>query len=365
MTLLALAQRPGREPGTGGRRLLSLLGPILVLGAVVLLGGLTQYLKEGHLRYLSPTNQALILTQTVMVAVAAVGMTIVIISGGIDLSVGSVVALTAVAAAWVVRALAPEGAAALEGPGAAAIAVLALLAAVAVGAAVGATSGAIVTGLRIPPFIATLGMMALARGAAKWLGGNMKIDAPATWISGFTRATLKPLGWFPASSPAVRAYVTDAAVSPAVLAALAVAVAAAVVLRHTRFGRHVFAIGSSEATARLCGVAVERTKVLLYTAAGALFGLAGAMAFGYNSVGDPTGAVGMELEVIAAVVIGGGSLSGGSGTIFGTIVGALLVANLRNLCRLLDLPDYYSDMVVGAVIVGAVALDRLRHRRAG
>ena len=361
----------GRAPARA-RRLLAALGPVLVLVAVILLGGLTQYVKEGEVKYLLPVNQALILTQTVMVAVAAVGMTLIIIGGGIDLSVGSVVALTGVAAAWVVRAMAPDQAAALRGAGAVTVPLAALAAAVAMGAAVGALNGIVITGLRLPPFIATLGMMASARGAAKWIGGNMKIDAPMTWLSGLTSGRLKPLAWLDGplarlgvGSAAARAWVTEAAVSPAVVLALALALAAAVVLRLTRFGRHLFAIGSNEATARLCGVAVERTKVLVYTVAGALFGLAGGLLFGYNGVGDPTAAGGLELDVIAAVVIGGGSLSGGSGTVLGTIVGALLMAHLRNWCALLGLPNYVSDMIVGAVIVGAVALDRLRHRRAG
>jgi ribose/xylose/arabinose/galactoside ABC-type transport system permease subunit len=334
------------------------LAPLAGLALIVGVGGLVQYLLEGHVRYLSPQNQATILVQSVTVAIAAVGMTVIIISGGIDLSVGSVVALTAVAAAWVVRASAPESAR-LAGAEALYVPVLALVAAVAVGGAAGAVNGCVITGLRLPPFIATLGMMALARGTAKWLGANQKIDAPLNWLSGFTEKNLPLFEW----DWAALGWRGPVAISPAVLVTLAVAAGAVVVLRYMRFGRHVFAIGSNEATARLCGIRVERTKVRIYTAAGMLFGLAGATNFGINAIGSPTTARGMELDVIAAVVIGGGSLAGGSGTILGTLVGALLMAQLRNFCVLVGWPNYVQDMVVGAIIIAAVALDRLRHRR--
>ena len=131
-------------------------------------------------------------------------------------------------------------------------------------------------------------------------------------------------------------------------------------LRYTRFGRHLFAIGSSERTARLCGVRIDRTKAAVYTIAGAFAALAGVMEFSKLSVGDPTVSIGLELDVIAAVIIGGGSLSGGKGSVIGTIAGAAIMAVIQIGCSQQGLPNWVQQIVTGSIIVGAVALDRLR-----
>ncbi len=141
------------------------------------------------------------------------------------------------------------------------------------------------------------------------------------------------------------------------------ALATAVVLRYTRLGAHIFSIGSNEKTARLCGVHVERVKVTVYTLTGALAGLTGVLQFSRLTVGDPTVAVGLELDVIAAVVIGGGSLSGGEGTVTGTLVGAFIVTVIRAGTSQMGLPNWVQEIVTGTIIVAAVAIDRWRHRR--
>jgi ribose transport system permease protein len=397
---------PAAAPAS--RRLVGLLGPLLGLVVVIVAGGMAEYLKpplgglfsdlihgrELHglseyfrgatINYWSPQNQCMILTQTIMVAIGAIGMTMIIISGGIDLSVGSAVALSAVASAWVVRRFSPADAAAagLSGDIAVWLPLLALGVGIAVGTAVGATNGVLITRLKLAPFIITLGMMSFARGTAKWVANLERIATPSNWIMTFTEPRItfvdimlrqnaaggaSPVFVFPFFSLPVpwwpERWTGPVQTSWAVLLTIGLAIGAAVLLARVRFGRHVFAIGSNEATARLCGVRVERTKVWIYGLAGTLFGLAGVTDYGRLTVGDPTTAIGKELDIIAAVVIGGGSLSGGSGSIFGALIGALLMAHLRNLCSHLDLPNFVQEMVVGAVIVVAVWLDSLRQKK--
>jgi ribose transport system permease protein len=213
------------------------------------------------------------------------------------------------------------------------------------GALCGVATGLLVTRLRLVPFIATLGMMLLVRGAAKGLSDERRIEAPVTWLNDLLRAVsagggmLVPWGIW-------------------ITAGLAFLVAG--VLMYTRFGRHLFAIGSNERTARLCGVAVERCKLEVYTIAAGLAGLAGVMQFSKLSVGDPTVAVGLELDVIAAVIIGGGSLSGGRGSVFGTVLGATIMAVIQLGCSQKGLPNWVQQIVTGGIIVLAVALDRWR-----
>jgi len=350
-------------PLSRSSRLVNLAGPFLALLAVVFAGGIAEFVKEGSLNYWSPQNQVMILAQTVTVMIGALAMTIIIISGGIDLSAGSLIALTAVTSAWIVREFAPAGQVRLAGDQTAWLPVAALAAGVLMGAAAGGTSGLLITRLRLMPFIATLGMMSFARGAAKGISQQQRIEAPLNWIRDFTDSDLvlwrMDLDWGPLH------WKGPVAISGAVVLTIVLAAAVAVLLARTTFGRHVFAIGSNEAAARLCGVRVERTKWLIYMIAGAMFGLAGVTDYGRLSVGDPSTAIGKELDIIAAVVIGGGSLSGGSGSVLGSIIGAILMAHLHNLCVHLGLPNWVQEMVVGAVIVVAVALDRLRRRKLG
>lgn len=288
-------------------------------------------------------NLELIARQTAIVGLAGLGMTVVMIAGGIDLSVGSVVALSTVVVAGMLQLH--------DGRTVAAWPVLWPLAAagagVLTGAACGWVNGFLITRLRVVPFIVTLGTLLLLRGAAKGLAHEQKIDAPTTWLNELLATLQTSQRWL--------------LVPAGVWITLALALVVAGLLRYTRLGRHAFAIGSNEQTARLCGVAVERVKIIVYVLGGAAAGLAGLLQFSRLSVGDPTVAIGMELNVIAAVVIGGGSLTGGQGSVPGTIVGALIMTIIGSGCSHLGLANWVQEIITGAIIVIAVALDRLRN----
>jgi ribose transport system permease protein len=310
------------------RRWIGRAGPALGLILVILVFAL---LTDAPGRYLSAFNLRIVLSQTVIVALGAIGMTMIIVSGGIDLSVGASIALAGVIAALCLQAGWPPS--------------LAVLAAVVVGGVVGFTNGAMITALRVVPFIVTLGMLGIARGVAKWLAREQTVNAPATWVNDLLVTFPKP-AWL---------------VLPlGVWITLALAVLAALVLRRTVFGRRIFALGSNEAAARACGIDTGRLKIATYTFAGLLFGFAGVMQMSRLRQGDPTVANGAELDIIAAVVIGGGSLSGGEGTILGSLIGALIMAFLRNGCQQMGWPNYIQEIIIGVIIVLAVALDRLR-----
>jgi ribose transport system permease protein len=248
--------------------------------------------------------------------------------------VGSVVALTSVVGATLlVKDASPA---------------TALTVTILAGGVIGLVNGAIVGGFRMLPFIVTLGMMGVARGAAKWLAGNQTVNPPETPVNDIMGLVAPeqllplPLG---------------------VWIVLGLAIVMAVMMRQTIFGRYIFAIGSNEATARLCGIRVQLHKVLIYTLAGLFFGLAGLMQLSRLTQGDPTVAIGLELDIIAAVVIGGASLSGGTGSILGSMIGALIMAVLRNGSNQMGWPTYMQEIIIGCVIILAVGLDKLRQSR--
>jgi ribose transport system permease protein len=306
------------------RRAAPFLGLALVMIVFAWLSGSPE-------RYLSVPNIRIVLAQTVIVALGAIGMTMIIVSGGIDLSVGSSIALTGVLTALALsHGWSPA---------------YAVLLAIVAGGSVGLINGVAITTLKVVPFITTLGMLGIARGLAKWAAGEMTVAAPSTWINELAVT-------FPAASWMI--------VAPGVWLALVLAIAAALLMGNTVFGRHVFALGSNEAAARACGLGVKQLKITIYTIAGLFFGLAGVMQMSRLRQGDPTVAVGAELDIIAAVVIGGGSLNGGEGSIRGSMIGALIMAFLRNGCQQVGWPNYIQEIIIGVIIVAAVAVDRLQ-----
>jgi ribose transport system permease protein len=314
--------------GARRRQVLARLGPFLGLIAVI---AVFAVMTDSPSQYLSVRNFRIVVAQTVIVALGAIGMTMIIVSGGIDLSVGSAIALTGVVTALGLR----DGMTPL----------LALLLGVAAGGVIGLVNGLAITRLKVIPFIATLGMLGVARGVAKWVADQQTVNIPETWINELAVTFPRP-EWL--------------IVAPGVWLTVILAVLAALVLRRTVFGRRVFAIGSNEAAARACGIPVDRMKIWIYGLAGLLFGLSGVMQMSRLRQGDPTVAIGTELDVIAAVVIGGGSLNGGVGTILGSMIGASIMAVLRNGSQQMGWPNYIQEIIIGAIIVAAVAVDRVR-----
>jgi len=302
------------------------LGPLLALGLLYVL--FTVLAPDTFAR---ETNLVTMLRQTAVVGICAVGMTFTIVLGGIDLSVGSAVALTTVVVAECLRAgLGPIAASALG---------------VVTGGLIGWCNGALVTGLKISPFIVTLGTMSVLRGVAKGLADEQKIDADPRGLDRL-----------------MQGHAGSLALPPGVWLMLAATVFGVGLLTYTQRGRQIVAVGSNAETARLCGISIPKTTLFVYALSGLLVGLSGVLEFSTLTVGDPTDSVGLELEVIAAVVIGGGSLSGGQGSAAGTLVGALLLTVIKAGCTHLGFPNWVQEIFTGFIIVVAMSIDRLRQR---
>jgi len=333
-----------REPTAGrrrtrARRLPSEAGILLVLLAIALAFELLGWIFVHQSFLMNGQRLVIMILQVSVIGIIAIGVTQVIITGGIDLSSGSVVALTAMVAASLaqssdaLRAVYPS---LLDLP-----VVVPVLAGLAVGAAAGLVNGSLIAATGIPPFIATLGVMVTARGLAKWYTHgqpvSMLTDAYAALGSGAV-----PVAIF-----------------------LATALLFHVALRHTRYGKYTYAIGANREAARISGIRVGRHLVVVYTIAGLLSGLAGVL----TSARAVSGQAGMgmmyELDAIAAAVIGGASLAGGVGRITGTVIGTLILGVVTSGFTFLRIDAYYQEIVKGAIIVAAVVADQYRRRRRG
>jgi ribose/xylose/arabinose/galactoside ABC-type transport system permease subunit len=425
------------------------LGPFVALLIIIAFFAVADWLSGGD-TFFTIQNLRTVSRQTCVVAVAALGMTVIVISGGIDLSVGSAIALAATVLAWgihndvallistgssfrsasmrladaqahaetaagddaarwpaeairlrdVLRGIverklttaqsAAEAAGQSESdPGEQrrrqadtrrlqskldqlldthaeikidnqwflgvhnhkATALLALVLCVATGIAAGLINGALVSTLKVVPFIVTLGTMTVFLGLGKLVPEvpiRPEIAGIPAWIGRLTWPEPEPAWMLVASG---------------VWVALMLSAALALMLRFTVLGRHIFAIGSNEAAARLCGINVRRVKLTVYALSGLFVGIAGVYNFSELSQGDPTSGMGFELRVIAAVVIGGASLSGGRGSVLGALTGAALMATITSGCTQLGLPNPIQDVIVGLIIVAAVTVDQFRQRR--
>jgi len=312
-------------------------GPWVGFVAVLALFSLLIGMKGGLGTFWSTGNLAVLLHEATIPAVVGLGMLLVLVSGGIDLSVGAVVALVTVVAMRVYTAAHAEWGAGAQ------TSLAAVAAGVAVGGACGIANGLLVTRLNLPPFVATLGMFGIARGVAVWLAGRTTLAFPDGATPDWSLALAKT------------SFLNPGLLSLAVLAGLT-----AVLLRLTVLGRHVYAVGSNEATARLCGVNVPRTKLLVYSLAGLLTGWAGVLMFAHSNSGNPTLGEQLELDVITAVVIGGASLGGGKGTVVGALLGVAILGLIKNGVSLFNVPVEMQYILIGVLLLANVALTRWR-----
>jgi ribose/xylose/arabinose/galactoside ABC-type transport system permease subunit len=298
------------------------------LGLAIGLAALMIALAIARPNFLTVGNLINLVRQISINGILAVGVTYVLLTGGVDLSLGSVVALTGVIAATFAH------------PGQYPL-IVPVLIGIAAGALCGAANGLVVTRGRLAPFVVTLGMMTSARGLALLLSGGRPVSNLTT---PFTRIGSGDFLGIPAPTWIL----------------LAVALGSHVFLRNMRMGRYVYAVGGNEDAARASGVKVKRVKMFAYTICGAMAGLAGVVLAARITTGQPNAGIGYELDAIAAVVIGGTSLSGGTGSISGTVLGALLIGVINNGLDLLNVSSYYQQVIKGLIIVGAVWLDRSR-----
>ena len=286
--------------------------------------------------FLTARNILNVLSRSSVNGVMAVGMTAVIISGGIDLSVGSMLALSGMAGAYTMLLIGGVD----SGPGAM---LIGTLVGVLCGTLCGLLNGTIITKLKLPPFIVTLGTMSAFRGISYVVNNGKPYDVPAYTTLGSG----------------------DVFGIPVCVIIFAVIVAlAGFILKYTRLGRYTYAIGSNREAAFHSGVNVDRNLVAIYTLTGLVVGIAAMIATSRTVSAQPTAGISLELDIIASVVIGGASLSGGRGSITGTIIGTLLISFLRNGCTLLGISTNVQLIVIGGIIIGAVALDQMARSKA-
>jgi ribose transport system permease protein len=289
--------------------------------------------------FLTRGNLLSIGNQVAVTAIIAIAMTMVIITAGIDLSVGSLMAFSGVLAAWLVQRLAGDG-----DPGMMTLA-LACFAAVLLSGAIGMLTGIMVTAFDIPAFIVTLAVMRIARGLAYKVA-----DGPS------------PIGIESAAFHSLSAGSLLGIPNPVILMVL-LYVLAYILMSHTALGRYIYAVGGNPEAARLSGVPVKRVLLFVYAISGAMAGLGGVMEASLFSVGNPNSGVGYELQIIAAVVVGGTSLMGGKGKVLGTLIGALILAVISNGMYLTKVDSYTQMIVFGTLILIAVLLDQLKAKR--
>lgn len=300
----------------------------------------------GNSAFLSVNNGLTILLQTAIIGLLGIGMTMVIITGGIDLSVGSVLALSGTITGLMIKAGMPV--------------VPAMFFGVVTGALCGLFNGFVITKMRITPFVATLGMMLIARGVALQLTGAAPISQLGEGFGALGNGALFRV--VEMGSNGFPKVIFPGIPYPAILL-IFMAVCVAYILNRRQIGRHIYSVGSNEEAARLSGVKVHRTKMIAYTFSGALAGLSGVVLMSRLITVQPNEGVMYELDAIAAAVIGGASLMGGVGNISGTMIGAFIIGVLRNGLNMAGTSSFIQQIVIGFVVILAVYIDQVRNRR--
>ncbi len=318
---------------TSSARARAIFSSVGMLPVLIILGALIYFLgvyQEGSSRFLTLQNISIVAQQASVNAVLGAGMTFVILTGGIDLSVGSILAAAAMVGLLISVQFGSLG----------------IPAAMLAGTAIGLANGALIAFMRLPPFIVTLGSLTAVRGLARLLGNDTTVFNPSLSFAFIGNGSLA-LG--PVSVPWL------------VVIAFLVILASWLILRRTVLGVHIYAVGGNEAAARLSGIKVWGVLLFVYGASGFLSGVGGVMQAArlYAANGLQLGQS-YELDAIAAVILGGTSFVGGIGSIWGTLIGALIIAVLTNGLVLLGVSDVWQYIIKGAVIIGAVALDRYR-----
>ena len=325
----------------------SQLGPVLALFFIVGLFCIAdQIWSEGY--FASFRNMRVIMSSASLIAVPAFGMTIIIIAAGIDLSAGTALTLCGTVLALQLK----NSEVAASDPGFFAVMLWALGITVFTGCMCGFINGGLISATKVVPFIVTLGTMTIFLGVGQVLSSESTVYAPKENIPDWMNLCY--------TGSVADKYLIPL-VPTSVIIAVVLAIAVSLILKYTVFGRNVFAIGSSESTARLCGINVPMMVMGVYTLAGFFVAVGGLLYFADVKNGNPSDGTGKELEIIAAVVLGGGSLSGGRGSILGTLVGALIITVIRSGCSQLSIPNTYTHIIIGAIIIIAVIVDQLRN----
>lgn len=335
-------------------------GPTIALFAIVVFFAVADYL-QGSGNFLSARNARVIMNSAALVAVPALGMTLIIIAGGIDLSAGTAITLSGTVIAVAFRDLTLPA----TEPGAAYWILLALTCGLLAGLACGLVNGLIISLTEMVPFIVTLGTMTIFLGIGLVVAGESGVVSERTTMmeDGMTVSHLPD--WLRSlcytGSNTDQYWFPFFPIPSSVLIAIILGAIVATIMHFTVFGRNIVAIGSNPSTARLCGIRVGWTRLWVYVVAG-VFVAVGALLYFTNVKGaNPSEGTGKELEIIAAVVLGGGSLSGGRGSVFGTIVGALIIKTIASGCTLLEIPNTYTYIIIGGIIIIAVLIDGLRN----
>ena len=328
----------------------SQFGPLFALLFIIVLFALADKIW-GQGFFLSVRNMRVMMSSASLIAVPAFGMTIIIIAAGIDLSAGTALTLCGTVLALQLK----NAAVTTADPAFASTMLYALLAMVFTGCLCGFVNGVLISATKVVPFIVTLGTMTIFLGIGQIIASESTVYAPKENIPQW----LKYLCYTGSNSE--NFLIPGLAIPASVIIAVVLGILVGLLMRYTVFGRNVFAIGSSESTARLCGINVPVTIVSVFTLAGFFVAIGGLLYFADVKNGNPSDGTGKELEIIAAVVLGGGSLSGGRGSIFGTMVGALIITVIRSGCSQLSIPNTYTHIIIGGIIIIAVIVDQLRH----